>query len=151
MTSIMEMVQQHLGDGGVAQLSQHLGADHGTTEAAVAAALPMLVNAASKSSAPAAAGATGGPAGGLLSNLFSGNHADAAQQVSKQSGLDLHQAEKALLFLAPIVMARLMNQRQSGGAAPASPTGTAQPAPEPKQSGLGGVLGAVERIFHKEG
>ena len=119
MTSIMEMVQQHLGDGGVAQLSQHLGTDHGTTEAAVAAALPMLVNAASKSSAPAAAGATGGSAGGLLRNLFGGNHAAAAQEVSKQSGLDLHQAEKALLFLAPIVMARFMNQRQSGGTAPA--------------------------------
>jgi hypothetical protein len=98
----------------------------------------------------------GGSGGGLLGNLFGGNHAAAAQQVSKHSGLDMHQAEKALLFLAPIVMARLMNQRQSGGAAPAapatpaSPTGTAQPAPEPHQSGLGGVLGAVERIFHKE-
>ena len=109
----------------------------------------MLVNAASNSSAPAAAGATGGSAGGLLSNLFGGNHAAAAQQVSKQSGLDLHQAEKALLFLAPIVMARYMNQRQSGGTAPASP-GTAQPAAEAEHSGLGGVLGAVERIFHKE-
>jgi hypothetical protein len=156
MTSIMEMMQQHLGDDGVSQLSQHLGVDRGTTEAAVAAALPMLVNAASKTTAPAAGGPAGGPAGGLLSNLFGGNHSDAAQQVSKHSGLDMHQAEKALLFLAPLVMARLMNQGQSGGtapaapASPASPTGTAQPAPEPQQSGLGGVLGAVERIFHKE-
>jgi hypothetical protein len=155
MTSIMEMVQQHLGDDGVSQLSQHLGVVRGTAETAVAAALPMLVNAASKTTAPAA----GGPAGGLLSNLFGGNHAAAAQQVSKHTGLDMHQAEKALLFLAPIVMARLMNQRQSGGAAPAapaapaspaSPAGTAQPAPELEHSRLGGVLGAVERIFHKE-
>ena len=162
MTSIMDMVQQHLGDDGVDQLTQHLGVDKGTAQAAIAAALPMLVNAAQNQAAQSG-GSTGslgglaGVAGGLLGNLFGGNHSEAAQQVSKQSGLDLHQAEKALLFLAPLVLAKLMNQRQPAAAgaatAPGGSTGqaAAPPAPPEEPSGLGRVVDAVEKIFHRGG
>jgi hypothetical protein len=175
MTSIMDMVQEHLGDGGVTQLTQHLGVDPSTAQAAAAAALPMLVNAMSnRASQPGAAGlpdvsagGLAGAAGGLLGNLFGGDHAQMSQQVSKHSGLDIHQAEKALLFLAPIVMAQLARKRQEGGvaaapsAAPSAPApATAQPGvapsqaqatpqePAEKESALSSVLGAVERIFH---
>ncbi|HKT59933.1 MAG TPA: DUF937 domain-containing protein [Gemmatimonadales bacterium] len=161
MASIMEMVQQHLGDSGVDQLTQHLGVDQGTAQAAIAAAVPMLVNAAqnqtSQSGTAPSAGGLAGAAGGLLGNLFGGDHSQAAQQVSKQSGLDIHQAEKVLLFLAPIVMAKFLNQRQPAAAgAPATSQGSAgQPAGSPppggQQSELGGVLGAVEKMFHREG
>jgi len=159
MTSIMDMVQQHLGDNGVDQLTQHLGVDRGTAQAAIAAALPMLVNAAQTQAAQSGGtpslGGLAGAAGGLLGNLFGGDHSQAAQQVSKQSGLDLHQAEKALLFLAPLVLAKLMNQRQPATAgAAASAGGAGQPAapqaPE-EQSGLGRVVDAAEKIFHRGG
>jgi hypothetical protein len=154
----MDMVQEHLGGDGVAQLTQHLGVDQGTAQAAAAAALPMLVNAMSSrmsssgaASMPSAgAGDLGGAAGGLLGNLLGGNHAEMSQQVSKHSGLDVHQAEKALLFLAPIVMAQLAKKRQQ--AAPtAGPAAGATPTAEPdtKPGGLSGVIDAVERIFHK--
>ncbi len=169
MPSIMDMVQEHLGGDGVAQLTQHLGVDQGTAQAAAAAALPMLVNAMSSrmsssgaASMPSAgAGDLGGAAGGLLGNLLGGNHAEMSQQVSKHSGLDVHQAEKALLFLAPIVMAQLAKKRQqAGGTVPAgtaTSTPTAGPAagatptaePDTKPGGLSGVIDAVERIFHK--
>jgi hypothetical protein len=178
MTSIMDMVQEHLGDGGVTQLTQHLGVDPATAQAAAAAALPMLVDAMSnRASLPGAAGmpdvsggALAGAAGGLLSNLFGGNHAQMSQQVSKHSGLDIHQAEKALLFLAPIVMAQLARKRQEAGVASAPGAGSAPSAPAPataqsgaapaqgqaapqepaaQESALGSVLGAVERIFHR--
>jgi hypothetical protein len=172
MTSIMDMLQEHLGDSGVTQLTQHLGVDPSTAQAAAAVALPMLVNAMSnRASQPGAAAmpdASGGGlagAGGLLGSLFGGNHAQMSQQVSQHSGLDIHQAEKALLFLAPIVMAQLARKRQEGGipaapgtapAAPAPPQSGAAPAqvqgateePAAKESALGSVLGAVERIFH---
>jgi hypothetical protein len=172
MTAITDMVQEHLGDGGVTQLTQHLGVDPSTAQAAAAAALPMLVNAMSnRAPEPGAAGmpdvsggGLAGAAGGLLGNLFGGNHAQMSQQVSQHSGLDIHQAEKALLFLAPIVMAQLARKRQEGGAAAApsgpAPSTTAQSGPAPaqgqvapqapaaKESALGSVLGAVERIFH---
>lgn len=156
MTSIMDMVQQHLGDNGVDQLTQHLGVDRGTAQAAIAAALPMLVNAAQSQAAQSGGtplGGLAGAAGGLLGNLFGGDHSQAAQQVSKQSGLDLHQAEKALMFLAPLVLAKFMNQRQpaAAGTAPAGPA--AQPpvpqAAEEPSSGLGRVVDAVEKIFHR--
>jgi len=171
MSSIMDMVQEHLGDAGVTQLTQHLGVDPSTAQAAAAAALPMLVNAmsnrATQAGAPgipdASGGGLAGAAGGLLGNLFGGNHAQMSQQVSQHSGLDIHQAEKALLFLAPIVMAQLARKRQEGGVAAApssapasSAAAAAQPgvapvspaAPAEKESALGSVLGAVERIFH---
>jgi len=159
MASIMDMVQQHLGDNGVDQLTQHLGVDQGTAQAAIAAALPMLVNAAqnqmSQAGGTPSLGGLAGAAGGLLGNLFGGDHSQAAQQVSKQSGLDLHQAEKALLFLAPLVIAKLMNQRQpaAAGAAPAAAGAAGQSAEPPvsdgQPSGLGSVLGAVEKMFHR--
>jgi len=162
MSSITDMVQEHLGENGLAQLTQHLGVDPNTAQAAVAAALPMLVGAAMSHTASQAGGApvtagppaaTGSGAGGLLGSLFGGSHADMSQQVSKSSGLDIHQAEKALLFLAPIVMAQLARKRQEG-AVPSAATGAApQPAPQGQApqpaSGLGGVLDQVEKIFHK--
>jgi hypothetical protein len=166
MSSINDMVQEHLGDQGLTQLTQHLGVDPSTAKAAVAAALPMLVGAMSqRGSQPGAAAvppvATSNPAAGLLGNLFGGKHSEATEQVSKHSGLDIHQAEKALLFLAPIVMAQLARKRQEGGVAPAQtpapPAGNAvqqsdgQPeVPETAaQESPGGILGMVERIFHK--
>ncbi|MFL5518033.1 MAG: DUF937 domain-containing protein, partial [Gemmatimonadales bacterium] len=108
MSSITDMVQEHLGDTGVAQLTQHLGVDPATAQAAIAAALPMLVGAMSGTTsqpggAPMSPAAATAGAGGLLGSLLGGRHADMSQQVSKSSGLDMHQAEKALLFLAPIV------------------------------------------------
>jgi hypothetical protein len=175
MSTIMDMVQEHLGDRGVTQLTQHLGVDPSTAQAAAAAALPMLVNAMSNRTtqpgAPgmpdASGGGLAGAAGGMLGNLFGGNHAQMSQQVSQHSGLDIHQAEKALLFLAPIVMAQLARKRQEEGvaaapsAAPASSAAAAAqpgaapaqgqvspPEPAEKESALGSVLGAVERIFH---
>jgi hypothetical protein len=160
MTSIMDMVQQHLGDNGVDQLTQHLGVDKGTAQAAIAAAIPMLVNAAQNQTAQPggapSAGGLAGAAGGLLGNLFGGNHAEAAQQVSKQSGLDLHQAEKALMFLAPLVLAKFMNQRQPAATgAPTAPAGgvgqPAAPQASDQSSGLGKVVDAVEKIFHRGG
>jgi hypothetical protein len=168
-TSTTDLIQQHLGDDGIAQLTQHLGVDPATAKAAAEAALPQIINAmknqASQPGTGAGIGGLAGLAGGLLGNLFGGNHADVSQHVSNKSGIDLHTAEKALLFLAPIVMAQLARKRQEGGI-PATP-GTAPAAPAPAQSGvaqaqgqgatqepaekesaLGSVLGAVERIFH---
>lgn len=161
MSSITDMIQEHLGENGLAQLTQHLGVDPNTAQAAVAAALPMLVGAMSNTASqpgglPTPSMNTANPTGGLLGSLFGGKHADVSNQVSKSSGLDIHQAEKALLFLAPIVMAQLARRRQQGAAVPPA-AGVApqqgQPAPQaeaqPEAAGLGGVLSAVEKIFHR--
>ena len=166
-TSTMDMIQQHLGDDGITELTQHLGVDPNTAKAAAAAALPALINAMSGQSSQqgAAPGASGigagglaGLAGGILGNIFGGNHSTVSQQVSHKTGLSLQDAEKALLFLAPIVLAKLQQQRQGGATAPATPTAqqTQPPGTEPTQpqadgdsGGLGGVIGAVEKIFRR--
>lgn len=161
--STMDMIQQHLGDEGITQLTQHLGVDPNTAKAAAAAALPALINAMQSSQSSAAPGASGigsgglaGLAGGILGNIFGGNHGTVSQQVSHKTGLSLQDAEKALLFLAPIVLAKLQQQR--GAAAPVTPSTqqTQPPGTEPTQpqadgdsGGLGGVIGAVEKIFHR--
>jgi hypothetical protein len=175
MSSIAEMVQSQLGANGMAQLSQHLGADQNTTQTAVAAALPMLLGAmahragqpdgaavlqseadkhAVGSSGMASPGATSG-AGGLLGRLLGGKQEDVRQEVSKTSGLDMHQAEKALLFLAPMVLARLGRKKQEGGLGPEQ-LGTvlhqerqvAQEQAKQQVPHIGGALGtAIGRIF----
>ena len=154
-----DLIQQHLGDDGIAQLTQHLGVDSGTAKAAAAAALPMIVSAMSNRSSATGTGAAGlGGLVGGLGGLFGGNHADAAQQVSRKTGLDMHNAEKALLFLAPLVLARFAQQRHQAAPAPTAPdtagaAGTANAAPATPQadgdSALGKVMGAVEKIFHR--
>ena len=97
-TSTMDMIQQHLGDEGITQLTQHLGVDPNTAKAAAAAALPALINAMSgQSSQPGAApGASGiaagglaGLAGGILGNIFGGSHSNVSQEVSHKTGLSL--------------------------------------------------------------
>jgi hypothetical protein len=164
-SSTMDLIQQHLGDEGITELTQHLGVDPNTAKAAAAAALPALINAMSgQSSQPGAApGASGigagglaGLAGGILGNIFGGNHSTVSQQVSHKTGLSLQDAEKALLFLAPIVLAKL--QQQGGSTTPATPsaqqtqpqgTEPTQPQADGDSGGLGGVIGAVEKIFRR--
>lgn len=174
MSSIADMVQAHLGGNGVAQLAQHLGTDPNTAQAAMAAALPMLLggmaqtasqpggadvihaetdNHAAGTTAPATAAPT--PGGGLLGRILGGKQNDVRQEVSKTSGLDIHQAEKALLFLAPIVMTQLARKRQEGNLAPEQlgtvlhqERQTAQDQAQQQAPHLVGALGsALGRIF----
>jgi hypothetical protein len=175
MSSIAEMVQSQLGATGMAQLSQHLGTDPDTTQTAVAAALPMLLGAmAHRAGQPDGAAvlhseaekhaavsgalpstATGSGGGGLLGRLLGGKQEDVRQEVSKSSGLDVHQAEKALLFLAPIVLAQLGRKKQEAGLGP-DQLGTvlhqerqvAQEQARRRVPQLGGALGtAIGRLF----
>ena len=136
MSAIVDMVQAHLSGDGMAQLAQHLGTDQNSAQTAMAAALPMLLGAmahtasqpggaavlheetdkhAAGSRAPAPAPTSGG---GLLERILGGKQENVRQEVSKTSGLDMHQAEKALLFLAPIVMTQLARKQQEGALAP---------------------------------
>src|SRR6476661_9151899 len=65
--SLLDMLQQQLGGDAVKQISGQLGADHGTTQTAIAAALPMIVGALARNTQdPAQAGA--------LSNALSKDH-----------------------------------------------------------------------------
>lgn len=140
MTSILDLVQQHLGPQEIAQIGQQLGADPATTEQAVAAALPAIVGGmASTAQQPQGAStlqgllgshsgvlgslgsliSAGAPAdgGGLLSQIL-GQHQNTVQQgVQQQTGLGSDQTRRLLAILAPIVVGavakRAMNQGQA--------------------------------------
>lgn len=51
-------------------------------------------------------------AGGILGHIFGNNQGRVAQEVSRNSGLDIGQTAQILMFLAPIVMGYLSRQKQ---------------------------------------
>ena len=140
--ALIDMIQQQLDDKTVAQLSEQLGADPGTTRQAVPAALNALLGGLSQNvQRPGGAqqlenalanhdgglldnlgglggllsGLGGGAAadgGGILGHIF-GNHQPAvANQVGQRTGLNAGQAARLLMLLAPFVLGYLNRQRQ---------------------------------------
>jgi len=143
MASVLDIVQQHLGPQELAQISQQLGTDPGTTQQAVDAALPALVGGMA-STAQQPGGAAGiqqllGSHGGLLGSLGSiisgggasdggilgqvlGRHQPTVQDgVQQASGLGSDQTRKLLAILAPIVVAALAKRAMSHGSAQNNP------------------------------
>jgi hypothetical protein len=153
--ALMDMVQQHVGQSEVNQISQQLGISPGVAQTAIAAAIPMIVGGMARhASQPQGAttiqdaivahdGVTddvgqvlqaGPPAdvsghGGLLGRIL-GNHRDTVQQgVQQASGLDTDKAKKLLMMLSPIVLG-VLARHQFGG----------QSAQQVDPGQLGGVL-----------
>lgn len=150
MSSVADMITQHLQGPQLQQLAGQIGADEQTTQRAVQTAVPMLLGGMARNTAQPEGQAALGRAlqnhdgslldnlGGLLSNpgaasgagilghIFGGRRDAAAEGVAKSTGLDAGQAGKLLLMLAPIVMAALARRRQqAGGAADAAGAGAA--------------------------
>ena len=67
-------------------------------------------------------------AGGILGHILGSNQGAVAQDVSQKSGLGMGQVAQILMFLAPIVMGYLGQQKQQQGVG---------------ASGLGGLLGGL--------
>jgi len=138
MSSLLDLVKDHLGPQQVSQISQQLGTDPATTQQAVNAALPALVGGmASTAQQPQGAsgiqqliGSHSGVLGGLGSLLGAGAPADGGsilgrilghtqpevqQGVQQASGLGSDQTRKLLMILAPIVMGALAKQAMDHG------------------------------------
>lgn len=120
MASVYDMVQQQLGAGGLAQLSQQLGTSPQQTQTAVAAALPMVMGSlAQRSADPAGARAlhqtldpATEPGGALLSSLLGSHQPHVEQAVGRATALDPAMTTKVLAFLGPIVIASLVRKKQ---------------------------------------
>ena len=153
--ALMDVVQQHLGQAEVSQISQQLGISPGVAQTAIAAAIPMIVGGMARhASQPQGAdtiqdaitahdGVTDnvgsvlqagppadvGASGGLLGRIL-GSHRDTVQQsVQQASGLDSERVKKLLMMLSPIVLG-VLARRQFGG----------QTAQQMDPGQLGGVL-----------
>jgi len=140
MAGILDMVNQTLGGDATARISQQIGADPQATQAALAAAVPMLLTALThNASTPAGAEAlhqavardhdgsilgqlgdligqgSAGPGAGILGHLFGNKREDAQQSIARSSGLTPQQIAMLLTVLAPIVMGAIGKmQRQRG-------------------------------------
>jgi hypothetical protein len=136
--ALLDMLQQHLGQSAVGQISDQLGVSPGVAQTAIAAALPMiLAGMARHASSPQGADAihqaaqthegtldnvqdvlrAGPPAdhGGLLGRVLGGHQQTVEQGVQQASGLDPEKAKKLLLMLSPIVVAALARHQFGGG------------------------------------
>jgi hypothetical protein len=143
MASVLDIVQQHLGPQELAQISQQLGTDTGTTQQAVNAALPALVGGmASTAQQPGGAqgiqqllgshggllgslgsliGGGGAADGGILGQVLGRHQPDVQEGVQQASGLGSDQTRKLLIILAPIVMGALAKRAMSHGTAHENP------------------------------
>jgi hypothetical protein len=138
--ALLDIVQQHLGQNEVNQISQQLGVNPAVAQAAITAAVPMILGGMARhASQPQGAGnikqaigahenvadnvpnviqagppADVGASGGLLSRIL-GAHQDTVQQsVQQASGLDADKVKKLLMMLSPIVLG-VLARREFGG------------------------------------
>ena len=172
MSSIFDLVQQHLGAGGIQRISEQLGIPPEQAQAAVAAALPMVMGGmANQAAQPGGAEAIheavqahaeapeadpgllhgGAGGGGLIGRMLGTHHEQVQQNVSKASALSPEKTGKLLMMLAPVVLMALARKRQQAGAS------APQQLPEVLQQGqqeaaqraveqhpqLGGMLGGI--------
>ena len=136
--ALLDMLQQHLGQSAVSEISNQLGVSPGVAQTAIAAALPMILGGMARhASSPQGADAitqaaqthegtldnvpdvlrAGPPAdhGGLLGRVLGGHQETVQQGVQQASGLDPEKAKKLLLMLSPIVVAALARHQFAGG------------------------------------
>jgi hypothetical protein len=170
--ALIDLIQQHLDDNTLAQLSQQLGADPETTRQAVPAAITAILGGLHQNVQQPGGAAqldnaldnhdgglldslgglgsllgSGGSAdgGGILGHIF-GNHQPAvASQVGQRTGLDAGQAGRLLMLLAPFVLSYLSRARQQQ--ASADRTGQVDPS---AGLGGGGILGGITDILRGE-
>jgi hypothetical protein len=141
MSSLIEMLAGQLDEGTIRQISGQLGADEGTTQQAISAALPMLLgamerNAASPDGAQAldnalARGHDGSilndiPAAlsqqstlldgaAILGHVLGGRQRNVETGISKATGLNQNSTAQLLMMLAPLVLGALGKQKQQQG------------------------------------
>jgi hypothetical protein len=155
MSSITDLLLQQLGEGGISQISQQIGADQSSTGSALSMAMPLLVSALANNSSnqegaqalhqaiaedhdgsilnnlpaflenPQAANGAG-----ILGHVLGGQQPAVAQGIAQNSGLNSNQIGQLMQIAAPLIMGSLGQQQQSQGLNP---------------SGLAAMLGSQQQ------
>ena len=170
--SVLDLVTQALGSGGMRQIGNQLGLDEATTAKAVSGALPTLMGALARNSAtPEGASALsgaldrdhdgsilddlGGFLGGagavgageaILGHVLGGRQRQVQSGLGQATGLDSGQIGQLLAMLAPIVMgalAKAKNRQGVDAGGLGSMLGREQQRMERRDPGLGGLLGGL--------
>lgn len=139
MFSLEDLLGQQQGAQTVNQIGQMIGANPTETSSAIQLALPVILSTLAKNAAEPQGAEnlantldknhdggllgnlgeflSGSPAGsadgiGILGHIFGQRQGAVANEISKNSGLDMGQIAQLLIVLAPIVMAYLGRQKQ---------------------------------------
>lgn len=139
MFSLQEILGQENGNQALDQISQSVGAEPTAVNSAVQMALPMIIGALSQNASQPqgaeslstalqdhdgsildnigglVASAQQSDGGGILGHILGQKQAVAAEQISRQTGLDTGQVARILLTLAPLVMGYLGKQKREQG------------------------------------
>ena len=153
--SLVDLVQQQLGQGEIAQISEQLGIAPSAAQTAVQAAVPLMIGGmAGVAQQPAGAqavqsavdahagssgvlgslggllgggGGSGGSAGALASAVLGQRQSTVQQGVQPASGLDSAKVQQLIAMLAPVVMAAISQHQASA-------------APQTARRGIGALL-----------
>ena len=137
MSSVLDLVNDSLGNGGFSAIAEQLGIDTDTASKAVGQALPALLGALShNASDDAGAGSlldalTSGHDGSALANpmqamlngdgakilghVFGNNEDQVSQLLGNKSGIGSGNMSKLLVMLAPLLLGALGKMMKSGG------------------------------------
>jgi hypothetical protein len=140
MNALTQMLTQQLAGGVLSQLSNKIGADHGTTGAAISMAIPLIVSAlARNASTPSGAqslnqalatdhdgsilddvsgyinNSESADGAGILGHVFGNQRSDVENGLAQSTGLDPGAAGQLLETVAPLVMGALGKQQQQQG------------------------------------
>lgn len=174
--SLLNELTSQLSGPALEALSQNLGADTGTTQSAITAALPMLIgamakNTASDEGAQALSGAlsrdhdgsimdnlTGflgssdnGPGAAILGHVLGGKQNNVEQGVSQLSGMNPAMVGMLLKNLAPVVMGYLGKQQSSRGLNPGDLAGMLNTERETAQSSGSPAMDMLGKFLDQDG
>jgi hypothetical protein len=177
MSSIFDLLGNHLDQGAISQISETVGADPHATRSVVEGAVPLLVSAlAGNASAGGAesilgalsrdhdgsilddlAGFLGGggamdQGAAILGHILGGRQEGAASALSRTSGLSLQKVMQILAMVAPLVMGALgkLNQNR-GGFDPGSLTDVLQGERSRVAERSPGLAGVLEQVLDRDG
>lgn len=176
MAELMDLISQAMGGDSTRQIGQRVGASEGSTQNAIAAALPMLLGAlANNSSRPEGAealhaalerdhdggvlddlggflGGSGSPAGdGILRHVLGDRQPQAQQAIAHTSGLDSGQAGQILAMLAPVVMGALGRTQRTRGADAAGVAGMLGSERQSLGESSPDLMALATRLLDKDG
>jgi hypothetical protein len=175
MNPLISMLVSQLGGPAIQQISQQIGADQGTTQSAVAMALPMLLSAmgnhaSSSDGADAIHQVTQQHDGSILDNVMGfvgntgaasmgsallsqvlggGTHNAMADTISQQTGMDSSAATQLLGMLTPLVMGAVGKSSQEQGGLDAN--GIAQMLGGASSGGGNDLMGMAAKMLDADG
>ncbi len=175
--SLLDMLQEKLGnESAVKQIGAQLGTDPGTTQSAIAAALPMIVGALARNAqSPDQAGALsnalakdhdgsilddvtahlGQPqqtdGDNILSHVLGAKRSSVATGLGQVAGLDAGKAGLLLSMLAPLVMGALGKAQRERGLDPGGLAGMLGGEQQRAADAAPGVMGMLGKFLDRDG